>query len=69
LRDLLSEYERIQSMSREGNCWDNACGESFFHSLRVEVIQYEPIVNREAMRQHVFEYIEIDYNKNTRHST
>lgn len=42
--------------------------ESFFHSLKVEAIQYEPIMNREAMRQQVFEYIEVDYNKKRRHS-
>ncbi|MDN3407172.1 MULTISPECIES: IS3 family transposase [unclassified Pseudoalteromonas] len=67
-RDLLSEHHLMQSMSRKGNCWDNACVESFFHSLKVEAIQYEPIMNRETMRQHVFEYIEIDYNKKRRHS-
>ena len=49
-------------MSRKGNCWDNACVESFFHSMKVEVIHYEPIMNREPLRQHVFEYTEVDYN-------
>ncbi|MCE9687447.1 IS3 family transposase [Shewanella sp. AS16] len=67
-RDLIARHELNQSMSRKGNCWDNACAESFFHSLKVEAIQYEPIMDRETMRQAVFEYIEVDYNKSRRHS-
>ena len=67
-RDLIKKNGLIQSMSRKGNCWDNACVESFFHSMKVEAVQYEPIMNRETMRQHIFEYIEIDYNKKRRHS-
>jgi hypothetical protein len=39
------------------------CAESFFHSLKVEALQDEPIMVRETMGQHVFEYIEVDYNK------
>ena len=57
-----------KSMSRKGNCWDNACAESFFHSLKVEALQDEPIMDRENMRRAVFEYIEVDYNKTRRHS-
>jgi len=56
-------------MSRKGNCWDNACVESLFHSLKVAAIQYEPLMNRSQMRQAVFEYIEVDYNRKRRHST
>ena len=67
-RELLAKHGHRQSMSRKGNCWDNACVESFFHSLKVEAIQYEPIMNREIMRQSVFQYIEVDYNRNRRHS-
>ena len=67
-RDLIKNNGLIQNMSREDNCWDNACVESFFHSMKVEAVQYEPITNRETMRQHIFEYIEIDYNKKRRHS-
>ena len=55
-------------MSRKGDCWDNACVESFFHLLKVEAIHDEPIPNREQMRQRVFEYIEMDYNRRRRHS-
>ena len=65
---LIAQHGLIQSMSRKGNCWDNACVESFFHSMKVEAVQYEPIMDRETMRQHIFEYIEIDYNKKRRHS-
>ena len=67
-RDLLSKYSHQQSMSRKGNCWDNACVESFFHSLKVEAIHGEPIMSRALMRQQVFEYIEVDYNRKRRHS-
>lgn len=68
-RALADKHQLKLSMSRRGNCWDNACAESFFHSLKVEAIQYEPIMDRETMRQQVFEYIEVDYNKKRRHST
>ncbi|EGQ7938980.1 IS3 family transposase [Vibrio vulnificus] len=67
-RELISTYNLRQSMSRKGNCWDNACVESFFHSMKVEAIQYEPIMTREEMRQTIFEYIEVDYNRTRRHS-
>jgi transposase InsO family protein len=44
------------------------CAESFFHSLKVEVIHGEGFATREQMRQTVFEYIEVDYNRARRHS-
>ena len=50
-------------MSVKGNCYDNACAESFFHSLKVEAIHGERFATRESMRQAVFEYIETDYTK------
>src|SRR5690554_8183784 len=67
-RGTLADHGLIQSMSRKGNCWDNACVESFFHSMKVEAIQYEPIMTRSEMRQTIFEYIEVDYNRTRRHS-
>ncbi|MBT3006467.1 IS3 family transposase [Vibrio anguillarum] len=67
-RDLITAYNLKQSMSRKGNCWDNACVESFFHSMKVEAIQNEPIMTREQMRHTIFEYIEVDYNRTRRHS-
>jgi len=68
-RGVLSQQNLLQSMSRKGDCWDNACVESFFHSLKVESVLYEPMKNREQMRQAVFEYIEVDYNRTRRHSS
>ncbi|MBT3020940.1 IS3 family transposase [Vibrio anguillarum] len=67
-RDLITAYNLKQSMSRKGNCWDNACVESFFHSMKVEAIQNEPIMMRDQMRHTIFEYIEVDYNRTRRHS-
>ena len=67
-RNLLTKHDLVQSMSRRANCWDNAVAESFFHSLKVESVQYEPIRSRLEMRQAVFEYIEVDYNRTRRHS-
>lgn len=67
-RDLAQDHNFKVSMSRKGDCWDNAVAESFFHSLKVEAIQYEPIMTRAEMRQAVFEYIDIDYNRKRRHS-
>lgn len=68
-RDLLQKYQLLGSMSAKGNCYDNACAESFFHSLKVEAIQGERFATREHMKQTVFEYIETDYNRNRLHST
>jgi transposase InsO family protein len=65
---LLAQYALVCSMSAKGNCYDNACAESFFHTMKVEVIHGENFATREAMRQAVFEYIEVDYNRNRRHS-
>lgn len=59
----------VSSMSDKGNCYDNACAESFFHSLKVEAIHGEDIKTREQMRTAVFEYIELDYNRNRHHSS
>lgn len=67
-RDLLTKQSHTQSMSRKGNCWDNAVAESFFHSMKIEAIDDEPMKTREEMRQTVFEYIEVDYNRTRRHS-
>lgn len=55
-------------MSRKGNCWDNAVAESFFHTLKVELLKDEPLTDRVTLQQQVFEYIEVDYNKTRRHS-
>ncbi len=66
---LLSENEFICSMSRKGNCWDNAVAESFFHTLKTELVYHEDFQNREEAQQVIFEYIEVFYNRKRRHST
>ncbi len=63
----MAAHNLHQSMSRKGNCWDNVCVESFFHTMKVEAIQYEGIMTREEMRQALFEYIEVDYNRTRMH--
>lgn len=68
-RDLLKRYGIVQSMSRRGNCYDNAVAESFFHSLKTELIQYEIYHTREQAKESIFEYIECFYNKERLHST
>jgi len=68
-RSLLQQHQLRGSMSAKGNCYDNACAESFFHSLKVEAIHGERFATRENMRQTVFEYIETHYNRNRLHST
>jgi len=67
-QSLLTRHELRCSMSAKGNCYDNACAESFFHSLKVEAIHGERFETREAMRRQVFEFIELDYNRQRRHS-
>ena len=67
-QSLLTRYDLQCSMSAKGNCYDNACAESFFHSLKVEAIHGERFETRNAMRRQVFEYIELDYNRQRRHS-
>ena len=58
----------IQSMSRKGNCWDNACAESFFHSLKTEELYFYSFGSIEEARRVVFQYIEIFYNRKRLHS-
>ena len=68
-QQLLSDNGFICSMSRKGNCWDNAVAESFFHTLKTELIHHEDFQTREEARQAIFEYIEVFYNRQRKHST
>lgn len=68
-RALLDKYGLIASMSAKGNCYDNAAMESWNHSLKVEAIHGERFATREHAKTHVFEYIEVDYNRTRLHST
>jgi len=66
---LLKANHIRSSMSKKGDCYDNACSESFFHTLKVEAIHGELFPTRESMREVVFEYIESDYNRIRHHTS
>jgi len=68
VRTLLEEQEFIQSMSGKGNCYDNAMMESFFATLKTELVQFETYRTRAEAKQSIFEYIEIFYNRIRKHS-
>jgi putative transposase len=65
----LTTYGITGSMSRRGNCWDNACVESFFGTLKRELIYHRQYRTRGEAMQEIFEYIEVFYNRRRRHST
>ena len=67
-RQLLHQHEIQPSMSRKGNCWDNAVAESFFHTLKTELIYMEDYDTHEQAQTAVFEYIEVFYNRQRCHS-
>jgi len=66
---LLGQQQMICSMSRKGNCWDNAVVESFFKTLKIECVYRQRFQTREHARQMIFEYIEAFYNRQRLHST
>jgi len=68
-RDLLKSNGIVQSMSRKGDCWDNAVAESFFHSLKTELTYHETFYTKTQANEKIFEYIEIFYNRQRLHST
>ena len=68
-QDKLAEYGMTCSMSRKGNCWDNAPTESWFNSFKNERVHGIVFATREDMRATAFEYIEVLYNRKRRHST
>jgi putative transposase len=65
--NIIESYGVIRSMGRKGNCWDNAVAESFFKSLKTELIYGNKIITKDQMELEIFEYIEIWYNKKRRH--
>lgn len=67
-REILSDYGVNASMSRKGDCWDNAVAESFFHTLKVELVHHYDYETREEARASIFEYIEVFYNRQRSHS-
>lgn len=66
---VLQQHGMIRSMSRRGDCWDNAVVESFFHSLKVERLHERRFVTPEQVEAEVGDYIERFYNRQRRHST
>jgi putative transposase len=68
-RALLHRQGFEQSMSRKGNCWDNAVAESFFKTLKTELVYHQTFHTRAQAYQQIFEYIEGYYNRQRRHQT
>ena len=68
-RKELDKRGFIQSMSRKGNCWDNAVAESFFAILKTELVYHERYQGHQDTLHSIFEYIEAFYNRERRHST
>ncbi len=67
--NTLDSYKFVtRSMSRKGNCWDNAVAESFFKTLKSEQIYGNKLVSKDQIKMDLFEYIEIWYNRTRRHS-
>ena len=67
-KNLLKQYGIIQSMSRKGNCLDNAVAESFFHTLKTELTHHEVYKTKTQAKRSIFEYIELFYNRERIHS-
>ena len=67
-RKLLKKYKFVQSMSGKGNCYDNAVAESFFKTLKTELIYHIRYLTRAQARASIFEYIEVFYNRVKAHS-
>jgi transposase InsO family protein len=68
-RRALRDVGVVVSMSRKGNCWDNAVAESFFSTLKNELVSRKSWRNRAELHDAVFEYVEIFYNRKRLHST
>jgi len=68
-RGILKELKITQSMSGKGNCYDNAVAESFFHTLKTELVYFEIYKTRDEAKQSIFDYIEVFYNRRRLHSS
>ena len=66
---LLALHDIESSMSGKGDCWDNACVESFWATLKKELVNHEQYATRQQARQSIFEYIEVFYNRRRLHSS
>jgi putative transposase len=67
--DLLGEHEMVQSLSRPRQCWDNAVAESFFSSLKEELIHRQSWATRAQARRAIVDYIEVFFNRRRLHSS
>jgi len=67
--EWVTQHGFVQSMSRKGDCWDNAVAESFFHLLKTELTYHERWLDYRAAHRSLFEYIEVFYNRERTHST
>ncbi len=68
-QDLLKRYKITPSMSRKGDCWNNAVGESFAHTLKAEKVNQCRFMTKEEAKREIFEYIEVYYNRKRMHSS
>jgi transposase InsO family protein len=68
-QNVLKDHQIVCSMSRKGNCWDNAPAESFFSTLKTEGVDDKIYLSRALAKREIFEFIEIDYNRKRRHSS
>lgn len=68
-RKMLNNHGLVGSMSRKGNCWDNSPSESFFHTLKVELVEERVFSDRDEAKQQIFSYIEGYYNNKRMHSS
>ena len=68
-REIVTRHGIRQSMSRKGDCWDNAPMESFFHTLKTELVMHCDYKTRDDARVSLFDYMEVFYNRQRRHSS
>jgi transposase InsO family protein len=66
---LLARHGLVGSMSRKGNCWDNAVAESFFATLKTELVYTRRFATRAEAREAIFDFIEVFYNRTRLHSS
>jgi len=67
-RDGFNDLPVLQSMSRKGNCWDNAVAERFFKTLKSEMVYQKRFLTKAQAKLEIFDYIEVWYNRKRRHS-
>ena len=68
-KEVIKKHHMVQSMSRKGDCWDNAVSESFFGTLKQEHVYHCKFKTREEAELAIFDYIEVFYNRQRLHST